>query len=70
MILRSNEAELAHWRESIKQAVEPNGQLIASLIPELELVIGKQPPVPDLLHAPLPARRPGSREMMSSTTSR
>ena len=28
--------------------MEPNGQLIASLIPELELVIGKQPPVPDL----------------------
>ena len=48
MILRSNEAELARWRDSIRQAVEPNGQLIASLIPELELVIGKQPPVPDL----------------------
>lgn len=48
MILRSNEAELARWRGSIRQAVEPNGQLIASLIPELELVIGKQPPVPDL----------------------
>jgi predicted ATPase/transcriptional regulator with GAF, ATPase, and Fis domain len=47
-ILRSNEAELARWRDSIRQAVEPNGQLIASLIPELELVIGKQPPVPDL----------------------
>jgi len=48
MVLRSNNAELARWRDSIRQAVEPNGQLIASLIPELELVIGKQPPVPDL----------------------
>ena len=48
MILRSNEAELARWRDSIIQAVEPNGHLIASLIPELELVIGTQPPVPDL----------------------
>ena len=48
MVLRSNDAELARWRDAIKQAVEPNGQLIASLIPELELVIGKQPPVPDL----------------------
>ena len=48
MILRSNEVELARWRDAIRQAVEPNGQLIASLIPELELVIGKQLPVPDL----------------------
>jgi PAS domain S-box-containing protein len=48
MILRSSEAELARWRDSIRRAVEPNGQLIANLIPELELVIGKQPPVPNL----------------------
>ena len=48
MILRSGEADLARWRDSIRRAVEPNGQLIASLIPELALVIGKQPPVPDL----------------------
>jgi PAS domain S-box-containing protein len=48
MILRSSEAQLAGWCDSIRQAVGPNGQLIASLIPELELVIGKQPPVPEL----------------------
>ncbi len=48
MILGSSEAELARWRDSIRQAVEPNGRLVASLIPELELVIGKQAPVPDL----------------------
>jgi PAS domain S-box-containing protein len=48
MILRGSEAELACWRESIERAVDPNGQLITSLIPELELAIGKQPPVPDL----------------------
>ena len=48
MILRSSEAELARWRDSIRQAVEPNGQLIVSLIPELALIIGKQPPVPTL----------------------
>jgi len=28
--------------------VGPNGQLIVNLIPEVELIIGKQPPVPDL----------------------
>ena len=47
-VLRGSEAELARWRDSIRRAVDPNGQLIASLIPELELVIGNQPPVPDL----------------------
>ena len=28
--------------------MDPNGQLIVDLVPELELVIGEQPPVPDL----------------------
>ncbi len=48
MILRSSEAELARWRASIEYAVRPNGQLITGLVPELQLVIGKQPAVPDL----------------------
>jgi PAS domain S-box-containing protein len=30
------------------EALGPNGELIVNLVPELELVIGKQPPVPDL----------------------
>ena len=30
------------------EALGPNGQLIVNLVPELELVIGKQPPVADL----------------------
>ena len=30
------------------EALGPNGQLIVDLVPELELVIGKQPPVPEL----------------------
>jgi predicted ATPase len=36
------------WRDLLRDAVEPNGQLIVNLIPELELVIGRQPPVPEL----------------------
>jgi predicted ATPase len=47
-ILGQSEAELSGWRDAIQQAVGPNGQLIVNLIPELELVIGKQPPLPDL----------------------
>ena len=47
-ILGKSEDEVDHWRKDIRQAVGPNGQLIANLIPELELIIGKQPPVPEL----------------------
>jgi predicted ATPase len=35
-------------RDSLSEALGPNGQLIVNLVPELELVIGKQPPVADL----------------------
>jgi predicted ATPase len=47
-ILSQSEAEISGWRDAIQQAVGPNGQLIVNLIPELELVIGTQPPLPDL----------------------
>jgi PAS domain S-box-containing protein len=47
-ILVKSEAELDQWRSALREAVEPNGQLIVNLIPELEFIIGKQPPVPDL----------------------
>jgi predicted ATPase/signal transduction histidine kinase/tRNA A-37 threonylcarbamoyl transferase component Bud32 len=47
-ILVKSEAEVEQWRGSLREAVGPNGQLIVSLIPELEFIIGKQPSVPDL----------------------
>ena len=47
-ILLKSEAEVAQWRQALQEAVGPNGQLIVNLIPEAELIIGKQPPVPDL----------------------
>ena len=47
-ILVKSEAEVGQWRRAILEAVGPNGQLIVNLIPELEFIIGKQPPVPDL----------------------
>jgi predicted ATPase/signal transduction histidine kinase/PAS domain-containing protein len=47
-ILVKSEAEVAVWREALQQAVGPNGQLIVSLIPEVELIIGKQLPVQEL----------------------
>src|SRR6266436_5807119 len=42
------EAEVDQWRGALAEAVGPSGQLIVDLIPELEVLIGKQRPVPDL----------------------
>ena len=53
-ILVDSDAKVSHWRNALREAVGPNGQLIVNLIPELEFVIGKQPPVPEL--APLDAQ--------------
>ena len=47
-IVAKSNVEMAEWREALREAVGPNGQLIINLIPEVEFVIGKQPPVPDL----------------------
>jgi len=47
-LLGQCENELCHWRDSLSEALGPNGQIIVNLVPELEFVIGKQPPVPEL----------------------
>jgi predicted ATPase len=47
-LLAKSEAELNSWREALREALSPNGLLIVDLVPELKLIIGEQPPVPDL----------------------
>jgi PAS domain S-box-containing protein len=47
-LLGKREAELGSWRDAMSEALGPNGQLIVNLVPELELVIGKQPRVQEL----------------------
>ncbi|MBC7839957.1 MAG: AAA family ATPase, partial [Nitrospiraceae bacterium] len=47
-LLGKTEQELSRWRHTIHQAVEPNGQLMVALVPELEAILGKQPPPPEL----------------------
>jgi PAS domain S-box-containing protein len=47
-ILGRNESDIAHWRDSLREALGQNGQLIVNLIPEIELIIGPQQPVADL----------------------
>lgn len=47
-VLGRSEGEIAVWREELTRALGSNGQLIANLVPELELVIGKQPAIAEL----------------------
>lgn len=44
-ILSEPDESLSAWRERIQSALQPNGRLLADVLPELELVIGPQPPV-------------------------
>src|SRR5258708_13583396 len=54
-LLGQSEAEIGRWRDALGEALGPNGHLIVNLVPELELVIGKQPTLPDLPpHDPQP----------------
>ncbi|WFU84409.1 AAA family ATPase [Bradyrhizobium sp. CIAT3101] len=47
-LLGKSDAELTPWREALREALGANGQLMVTLIPELEPLIGPQPPVPEL----------------------
>src|SRR5262244_1624061 len=47
-LLTKSEEELGHWRDALRKSLYPNGQLIVDLVPELELIIGEQPRVPEL----------------------
>ncbi|MCP4347291.1 MAG: AAA family ATPase [Desulfobacterales bacterium] len=40
--------EIQAWKEKILKSVGPNGQVIIDVIPEVELIVGKQPQVADL----------------------
>src|SRR3982075_2506405 len=47
-LLSKSESELQIWRDAFSGALEPNAKLMVDLVPELKLIIGEQPPVPDL----------------------
>ena len=47
-LLGKSDAELSRLRDALLEALSPNGQLMVELVPELELIIGEQPPVPPL----------------------
>jgi PAS domain S-box-containing protein len=47
-ILTQSDAEVLRWRKALLEALGPNGRLIVNLIPEIEVIIGNQPPVVEL----------------------
>ncbi|HEX8700891.1 MAG TPA: AAA family ATPase, partial [Myxococcaceae bacterium] len=47
-LLSGSDEELATWRERLRQAWGDQGQLMVSLVPQLEFVAGPQPPLPEL----------------------
>ncbi|MEM8719587.1 MAG: AAA family ATPase [Cyanobacteria bacterium P01_G01_bin.39] len=47
-LLTESEARLDLWQKKILAALGVNGQVILEVIPKLELIIGSQPPVPQL----------------------
>jgi Nif-specific regulatory protein len=55
-LLTKSESELSKWREALREAVDPNGQLIVDLVPGLKFIIGEQPPVSEVLPQDAQAR--------------
>jgi PAS domain S-box-containing protein len=53
-LLAKSEADIAPWRESLQTALGTSGQLMVDLVPELEAIVGPQPPLPEIssLEAP------------------
>ena len=47
-LLTESAEKLAVWRDKIQKAIAPNGQIIIDAIPEVELIIGAQPKVPQM----------------------
>ena len=47
-LLSRSEAELERAREGLVEALGPNAQLMIDIVPDLKLILGDQPPVPEL----------------------
>jgi len=47
-LLGKRESELATWRDALMEAMTSDARLMTDLIPELKLIVGDQPPVPEL----------------------
>jgi len=47
-LLSGTDEELARWREQLHDTLEGHGQVLVDVVPQWELILGKQPPVQEL----------------------
>ncbi|MDM8560740.1 AAA family ATPase [Candidatus Parabeggiatoa sp. HSG14] len=47
-LLTESDVQLTQWKDKLLTALGSNGQVIIDVLPEIELIIGKQPPIPQL----------------------
>jgi predicted ATPase/serine phosphatase RsbU (regulator of sigma subunit)/tRNA A-37 threonylcarbamoyl transferase component Bud32 len=47
-LLASDPETLRRWRERLLDALGPNGAVVSAVVPEIELIIGEQPPLQNL----------------------
>ncbi|MCY1022299.1 trifunctional serine/threonine-protein kinase/ATP-binding protein/sensor histidine kinase [Pyxidicoccus sp. MSG2] len=47
-ILGEDARTVDRWRDRIREALGPNGRVVTDVVPEVALIVGPQPPVPDL----------------------
>ena len=47
-LLTETEEQIFVWKRNLLKSLSSNGQVIIEVIPEVELIIGEQPPVPEL----------------------
>ncbi len=47
-LLTESDQQIAHWKDAFIEVLGPNGQVIIDVIPEVELILGKQPPIQKL----------------------
>ncbi|MDY6783250.1 MAG: AAA family ATPase [Cyanobacteriota bacterium] len=52
-LLTESEAKINHWRERLQAELGETGRVITDVIPEVELIIGSQPSLPELPPAEL-----------------
>jgi predicted ATPase/signal transduction histidine kinase len=47
-LMSKSDAEMEGWRIAVSEALGAHGRLVVELVPELKLIVGEQPPTPDL----------------------
>ncbi len=47
-LLTETPTALAHWKTNLLDALGSNGRVVTEMVPEIEMIIGEQPPLPEL----------------------